>query len=100
MILSLAWLTVSLPYIYTARQEISKKMQTGMSRENTKGNPLANTNEEKPPSNTSLSEEYLHGTHAYNNFSLETSRLYIHFHESTYIAFHGELLTPPPDIFC
>lgn len=106
MMLTLLWLTISTPFVVSFQQEMAKQ---GISFEKTSPlstsedeipNPLSNSNEEKPASNSSLSslaEEYLHDNHkteyrfaaGYNYHSNENA--------DTYTAFHGELLVPPPN---
>jgi hypothetical protein len=108
MILSLIWLTISLPYTYAAQQKLAKE-KIGMANE-AKGlpgdennadenNPFANTTEEKAPTNVNLTEEYLH--HQDEPLPFSTDKLSHSHHHSydVYIAFYGELLSPPPDSF-
>lgn len=104
MILALVWLTVSAPFVYAAQQELTKQQKiekggfplTGCEEESS--NPFGKSTEEKAPGNTSLSEDYLHNNHRlYFFFSIATQ-----YHKGenadTYIAFHGELLVPPPNV--
>jgi len=104
MILALVWLTVSTPFVYAAQQELAKlqKMEKAASpltgSEEESSNPFGNSTEEKAPGNTSLSEEYIHSNYRiYFFFSIATQ-----YHKcenaDTYIAFHGELLVPPPNV--
>lgn len=104
MILALVWLTVSAPFVYAAQQELAKhqKIEKAGSplagNEEESSNPFGNTTEEKAPNSTSLSEEYIHNNHRiYFFFSIATQ-----YHKcenaDIYIAFHGELLVPPPNI--
>lgn len=99
MVLMLAWLTVSLPFVYAAQEAMDAKClaTTGCHSEDKNDNPFANTTEEKTSSSTQLSEEYLHDSHATEHFLTELSSDYKIEHVSTYIAFYGELLSPPPD---
>ena len=60
-------------------------------------NPFGNTTEEKAPSTSSISEEYLHDHHATDHFFDVFSQYYKRENAGTYIAFHGELLVPPPN---
>jgi len=101
MILALVWLTISLPYVYAAQQKLVKE-NTSLAKENSakdanNGNPFANTTEEKAPGNTTISEEYLH--HYEEPVYLSPDKLDHSHHLSydTYVAFHGELLSPPPE---
>lgn len=105
MIATLLWLTISTPFVFAAQQEITKKDKGAATtqmpvadNEEEAANPFGNTTEEKTPGNTSLSEEFLHDHHvmATHFFSIISA-----FHKcdnpGTYIAFHGELLVPPPN---
>jgi hypothetical protein len=62
-------------------------------------NPLANTTEEKPLSSMSASEEYLHDytTQTFNG-ACEKKTDFPHYDENLYLAFHGELISPPPNL--
>ncbi len=102
LMLMLAWLTVSIPFVYAA-QDIhhAKMIANGDMADETADNPFANTTEEKTSGNsTSFSEEYLHDTHAGEHFQTESDAEYKIEHVATYIAFYGELLSPPPDQHC
>jgi len=100
MLLALVWLTVSIPYVYRAQQEIAKaEQQQPASGDDESDNPFANTTEEKTCSSTNMpTEEFLHDHHHElpHHFTEITSDL-IHAHEATYVAFHGEMLCPPPN---
>ncbi len=101
MMLALAWLTISLPIVYSAQQatqEKTSKNQQQTSQDEESDNPLTNTTEEKTPSGSnSFSEEYLHDSNHTEHFTTELSFKYHIEHFSTYIAFYGDLETPPPD---
>lgn len=104
MMLVLAWLTISIPFVYAAQEKIKTEAKAqsnsnGKSAsEDDRNNPFANTTEEKTPGNSnSLSEEYIHEQHSIEHFQTEFSREYKIEQFSTYIAFYGELLSPPPD---
>lgn len=103
MILALVWLTVSAPFVYAAQQELAKQQKTEKAAspfagtEEESSNPFGNNAEEKAPNTASISEEYIHNSHRiYFSFSIATQ-----YHKcensDTYIAFHGELLVPPPN---
>lgn len=101
MILALVWLTVSTPFVFSAQQErasveqITEEMPEA-SEEDT-ASPFSSTTEEKAPSSTVLSEEYLHN-HPHDNavFSI-VLRFHLRENARTYIAYHGELHVPPPN---
>lgn len=102
MMLSLLWLTVSTPFVYAGQKEIAKQQikSTGTplsENEQESSNPFGNSTEEKTPGSNSFSEEYLHDHNLTNHFF--SSRLQHHKCDDAayYIAFHGELLVPPPN---
>lgn len=103
MILALLWLTVSAPFVYACQQELAKQSKTEQSRaplagnEEETANPFGNNTEEKAPSSSSFSEEYLHDQHHDTHFLLLTLSYHKCEGASTYVAYHGELLVPPPN---
>jgi flagellar biosynthesis/type III secretory pathway M-ring protein FliF/YscJ len=104
MILALAWLTVSTPFVLASQQEQAKqqKMEKSTSspienNEEESSKPLGSNTEEKVPNANSLSEEYLHTFHTISHFYTEVSQYHKHENSDIYIAFHGELLVPPPN---
>jgi hypothetical protein len=105
MILTLVWLTVSLPFVNAAQQQATEQSSSvddnplNAEEEDDNNNPFANTTEEKTSSNfNTLSEEYLHDAHLFDHYVIVPSVEYKLEHVSTYIAFHGELISPPPDL--
>lgn len=104
MILALCWLTVSTPFVYAAQQQLVKlqKMEKAGSQlpgsEEESSNPYGNTTEEKAPNSTSLSEEYIHHNHKIYFFSSIATQYHKGENAAIYIAFHGELLVPPPNL--
>ena len=101
MIMALIWLTISAPYVYASLQN-SSVQQMAANGENLpvndeESNPFGNSNEEKAPGNFSFSEEYLHNHHQVNHFLLSNLQFHKCIDADTYIAFHGELLVPPPN---
>ena len=106
MMAALVWLTISLPFVYAGQQEIAKQQHTEntaspfASNEEESANPFGNGNstEEKVSNNNSLSEEYLHDHHKEGGL-LAIARQYRSCEDArNYIAFHGELLVPPPNV--
>ena len=105
MMLTLAWLTVSLPFVNGAQQNSKQSSSSGITtpidaEDDDSNNPFANTTEEKTSSNfNSISEEYLHDVHhSFELYVTVPSLEYKVENVSTYIAFHGELISPPPDV--
>lgn len=105
MLLTLFWLTFSIPFVYKAQQMIAKDKiaapQYPLSNdEESSGNPLSNTTEEKSSNGfNTLSEEFLHHpiAHELGYSTLINNHLHLA-QETTYIAFHGEMLCPPPNV--
>ena len=105
MILALIWLTVSPPFVFAHQQELSKQSKMindssplDSNEEESSTNPFGNTTEEKnPTSNSSFAEEYIHDHHIDEYFFSTTSQYHKCENAGTYIAFHGELLVPPPN---
>ena len=97
MIMALAWLTVSLPYVNDYNQTVKKSVDHSQQQDNTT-NPLSNTTEEKNESSvSSASEEYLHD-HNENEQHLMLIEKYFKCHPSDlYYEFHRELISPPPE---
>lgn len=104
MILALLWLTISAPFVIAAQQKITKQDKTEANatsplagNEEEAANPFGNTTEEKAPSSTTFSEEYLHDHHKADYFFSIISRYHKCEDADTYVAYHGELLVPPPN---
>lgn len=107
MALVLLWLTVSAPYVTSFQIQMAEREKQEQ-KNNTHGctdkeshdcNPFANTTEEKTESGSiTFSEEYLH----HHEEAIHTmDDLLKHDkcgHSALYIAFHGELLSPPPEV--
>ena len=104
MMLALLWLTISLPFTYATQQELAAKGKMenkGISIPSTEEestNPFGGTEEKAPGSGSGqASEEYLHELHKSEHFFSILSTSYKYENAGTYIAFHGELLVPPPN---
>jgi len=102
MILALLWLTVSLPVVDNARDQLAGQTSSATVPtddnpvEESEDNPLSNSVEEKC-GNTSLLEEYIHHSHEpLASCNLQLSHIDSNSYD-LYIAFHGELLSPPPE---
>jgi hypothetical protein len=99
MLLALAWLTVSLPFVY-ASQQVHKAVaqeQPADAASDENCNPLSNTTEEKTESGTNSLSEFLHQAPAIEHAVFSISRQYNIHSADTYIAFHPEFICPPPD---
>ncbi|MGE9313729.1 hypothetical protein ACLOAU_18900 [Niabella sp. CJ426] len=89
-------LTIGLPVTYSSTKAIKNNAAHGNACDK---NPYSNSTEEKTPSGTvSVSEEYVHETrHDLHLPPHQISIAYIHAHEATYVAYHGEQHCPPPN---
>lgn len=103
MILALLWLTVSAPFVLASQQQIAKQDQIANNTsmpvsEEDPANPFSNTTEEKSPnSSNNFSEEYLHEHHSSEYYFSIAQQYHKCENAGTYVAFHGELLVPPPN---
>jgi hypothetical protein len=103
MIAALLWLTISAPFVTAAQQQMAKMERVSDSpgplagNEEEAGNPFGNNTEEKAPS-TSFSEEYIHDHHITHHFFSLASQYHKCEDAGIYVAFHGELLVPPPNV--
>jgi len=96
MFFALAWLTVSLPYVYSFQKELAKQESKASPVDNEESNPLSNSTEEKAPSST-VSEEWLHHSDEHNYiFSYKLNHDHCHSY-NVYVAYHGEVQCPPPN---
>jgi hypothetical protein len=98
MMLALAWLTISTPFVYKAQQQTTRQQAMNVSDEEDASNPFANTTEEKTPNGFNTISEYLH---EYKVITPPEVIVINHFpahFADLYIAFHGELLSPPPEV--
>ena len=100
MISALSWLTVCLPYVYSAQKELAKQESRtapfDSPIDSEESNPLSNTTEEKASTNTP-SEEYIHHTDDHN-YLLSGKSYQDNRHScDVYIAYHGEVQCPPPN---
>ncbi|MEJ7738797.1 MAG: hypothetical protein WKF97_15335 [Chitinophagaceae bacterium] len=104
MMFTLAWFTVSLPFVYNAQQKVQgNKSSDGHvpinNNDEETDNPFATTTEEKTSGNNgSMSEEYIHDAHSSEQYIAVLANEYKVRQMSTYIAFYGELISPPPDL--
>ena len=107
MILSLIWLTISVPFVYAGQQKLAaeKKITQAVHHSDDEEsddncNPFGNNTEEKAPSSgvNTLSEEYLHHSEdLFHAFELFMSHHHVHSVDE-YVSYHGEMLCPPPNV--
>ena len=104
MMMALLWLTVSIPFVYANPQQqasdpVAKNISPLAGNEEESATPFGNTTEEKAPTNSnSFSEEYLHDNHKSEHYFSIISQFHKSENATDYIAFHGELLVPPPNL--
>lgn len=103
MIVALFWLTISAPFVFEqqqnlAKQHISASAEMPVTDTEEESNPLNSATEEKAPNSVNtLSEEYLHDNHRSEYFFALISQFHKGENAGLYIAFHGEMLVPPPN---
>ena len=100
MLVALVWLTLSLPFVNASQQQRIKEEKTAkvnspLAGNDEETNPLTNTTEEKTPPSTF--NEYLHEKEELQHPSAELAAHSRSHSADTYIAYHGELLSPPPE---
>lgn len=99
MLLALAWLTVSLPFVHES-QQIGKQISfhdDNPSPVEDSTNPLTNTTEEKTEAGSNLLSEYLTDMHVIEHHFTTVTSYYKCHPSDLYFAFHPELLSPPPE---
>jgi hypothetical protein len=98
MLVALAWLTVSTPFLYAAQQQQQELAHQGTDTPDEDFNPFASTNEEKTESGSNtLSEEYLHHAHHIEHHFTTVVKYYKCHLADEYLAFHPEYFSPPPE---
>ena len=98
MLLALAWLTISLPFVYADQQAqkaaVEKQQNPKASDDN---NSLTNTTEEKSENGVNTLSEYLHEVHHTEHLSTQIIQFHKCHSADVYLAFHPDLISPPPD---
>jgi hypothetical protein len=102
LMLTLLWLTISTPFVIASQQELARQQKASsielpVNDGDDEANSGSNNIEEKVPPGNSLSEEFLHEHHNIHHLFSEISLYHKLENSDTYIAFHGELLVPPPN---
>ena len=104
MIVALSWLTISAPFVFEHQQKIAKQNTSSCANlpiagnEEEAPNPFSGSTEEKAPKSlNSFSEEYLHDHHQSEYLFSIASKFHKCEDAGTYVAYHGELLVPPPN---
>ncbi|MBO9658851.1 MAG: hypothetical protein J7527_08490, partial [Chitinophagaceae bacterium] len=107
MLLMMLWLTVSTPFVFASQSkaEHHQELSTASSSQSTDDTaddeqacaPLGSTEEKTSNGVNSFSEEYLHmDSELFHLAELSLNHTPQHA-VSEYVAFHGELLCPPPN---
>lgn len=106
MLVTLAWLTISTPFVYDFQQKFK---QFELANINPDGivnvdddkdginTMMPNPTEEKTETNSNNFSEYLHHHDYMDDYNTAGIKYHISLSSELYIAFHGELLSPPPD---
>ncbi len=97
MILAMLWLTVSIPFVYEAKQILAEQTSSG-SASTDDGNPFANATEEKNEKGVSTISEYVHELQDRHGCGPTAPEFDRNRNTSLFIAFYGEMLSPPPEI--
>ena len=103
MIVALSWLTISAPFVFEQQQKIAKQNTSAtadlpVAGTEEESNPFSGSTEEKAPKSLStFSEEYLHDHHQSEYLFSIASKFHKCEDADTYVAYHGELLVPPPN---
>jgi hypothetical protein len=99
MLVALAWLTISLPYVYSfqkEQKEVGQSFQLEADGEE-ECNPYSNTTEEKTAGGVNTLSEYLHELHTTHQHVTNLKTYYKCRPSELYFAFHPELISPPPE---
>ena len=99
MLGSLAWLTISLPYVNGAQMKVkaaSSQASEKSAEENQ--NPLTNAIEEKNESAPVSVSEFLHHEESLASIEPTLVNFYKCHTSDLYFAFHPELISPPPEL--
>ena len=106
MMIALAWLTISVPFVLETQKNLAKISKITLDQsplagtEEESGNPIGNnsTEEKAPKTLNTFSEEYLHDHHISDHLFSLALQYYKHENAGIYIAYHGEPLVPPPNV--
>jgi hypothetical protein len=104
MVIALLWLTVSMPFVNAVQQQqqayansLATDEEAPCPDDTTTTNPFGNSTEEKAESGSGTLSEYLHHMHELIH-PAGLSHQHNGSHDAdVYVAFHGEMLCPPPN---
>ncbi len=105
MLVTLAWLTISMPFVYDFQQKLKQIELADVNPANIvnvddkdgMNSMLPNPSEEKTETNSNNFSEYLHHHDYVDNSHTAGIKYLISLSSELYHAYHGELLSPPPD---
>lgn len=105
MLVTLAWLTISTPFVYDFQQKLKQIKLAAIIPGNDShvddkdgiNTMMPNPTEEKTETNSNNFSEYLHHHDYVDDYNTAGIKYHISLSSELYIAFHGELLSPPPD---
>lgn len=95
--LLLLWLTISLPVISQAMRVLEPVQSQQSPQQPEEDQPVPGSSEEKTVSSISLSEEFLHEQESIAGHFSKTGLTFFIPCQEIYLAYHGELFSPPPD---
>jgi hypothetical protein len=99
MILALAWLTISTPFVYASYKDATAATEKQQCEQpaDEDCNPFSNTTEEKSHSGLNTLSEYLHDAyHTDHQYSI-IDKIHNGHTYDLYFAYHPDLLSPPPE---
>ncbi|MEI9806655.1 MAG: hypothetical protein WDO16_01555 [Bacteroidota bacterium] len=99
MAVTLLWLTISTPFVYASeqQQEISQTNTTDDDLPEAEDSPVGNTTEEKTETSLNTLSEYLHHIDELSQLAVLSHKHNCSHDFAVYVAFHGEMLCPPPN---
>ncbi|MDB5251215.1 MAG: hypothetical protein JWP27_384 [Flaviaesturariibacter sp.] len=101
MLLALAWLTISLPFVYSFQQAQKEAAKNHCAHSATdhqdEDNPLTNTTEEKSESGVTQLSEYLHDTGITIHGIQAQDPLHTGHQCNLHLDIHPEFFSPPPN---
>ncbi|MDB5197797.1 MAG: hypothetical protein JWP88_2168 [Flaviaesturariibacter sp.] len=102
MLLALAWLTISLPFVYDFQQSQKasahkQSVQTTADNEE-ESNPLSNTAEEKSEGGVTQLSEYLHNHELELHAFTVLPPCHIGHQCNLHLDVHPEFFSPPPEV--
>lgn len=96
LLLTLSWLTVSLPFVYAEQVQLSDCREQAPKED--KQNPLAGMVEEKNEAGINSLSEYLHDLNTTDHHPELKTISYKNTSTELYLDHHPELISPPPKV--